>query len=80
MNITYFNFAIIQRDYSTSDLSPQVINFSMYDFEYVSGGALSLTGSRIGNASRTWQANEDADVTDWDKSSPIIVAGMIEKS
>lgn len=37
-----------------------------------------LTGSRIANATRTWQANEDVDVTGWDKANDFIFAAMVE--
>ena len=49
--------------------------------EYVAAGSvLSLVGSRIANASRSWQAAEDADVSDWNKSNPIIISAMIERT
>lgn len=49
--------------------------------KYFIGGAAGvpiLAGSRIANATRTWQADEDIDVVDWDKANPFIFAIAIE--
>lgn len=43
----------------------------------MAGSGFDLTGSRIANATRTWQAVEDADVTNWDKSD-FVFAAMVE--
>jgi len=44
MNVVVFNGALIQRDYSTSDLPPLTINGALWDFEYIAagGGGLSI--------------------------------------
>jgi hypothetical protein len=43
----------------------------------MAGSDLVLTGSRIANATRAWQAVEDADVTGWD-ADDFIFAAMVE--
>jgi len=38
----------------------------------------TLSGSRIGNATRTWQAGEDVDIVDWLKTNDFIFAIAME--
>lgn len=47
---------------------------------YLIGGGsdYTLSGSRIANATRTWQANEDVDVTGWTKANDFIFAAAVE--
>jgi len=40
----------------------------------------ALSGSRIANATRVWQATEDVGKTDWDKALDFILATAIETS
>lgn len=49
------------------------------DRKYWLDGQLILTGSRIADGQRNWEANEDADVTAWNKADPAILAYMLEK-
>ena len=35
---------------------------------------ITLAGSRIANGTRTWQADEGLDITDWNRSNPFIIA------
>lgn len=44
----------------------------------MSGSGFDLTGSRLQNATRVNQANEDADVADWAKADDFIVCAMVE--
>lgn len=44
----------------------------------MAGSALTLTGSRLQNATRVNQAVEDADVTDWAAGDDFIVCTMVE--
>lgn len=48
--------------------------------KYLIGGGspFELPGSRIANATRTWQANEDTGVIDWDKANDFIIAAAVE--
>jgi len=41
------------------------------------GTDFSLSGSRIANATRVWQANEDIDIADWDKTNDFIIAAAV---
>lgn len=41
-------------------------------------GTVILAGSRIANATRTWQADEDLDVADWTKTNDFIFAIALE--
>lgn len=44
------------------------------------GSAFTVSGSRIANATRTWQAAEDTPVTNWNKANDFIVAIAFESS
>lgn len=44
----------------------------------MAGSAFDLTGSRLQNATRVNQANEDADVIDWPKANDFILCAMVE--
>ncbi|KKL99136.1 hypothetical protein LCGC14_1817490, partial [marine sediment metagenome] len=44
----------------------------------MSGSDFDLTGSRLQNATRVSQANEDADVVDWVKDDAFILCAMVE--
>lgn len=44
----------------------------------MAGSGIDWTGSRIANATRTWQANEDVAVTGWTKEDDFIVGVMNE--
>lgn len=67
--------------YAETDPSAQgYYTAEMLCFKSEAPAGLELTGSRIANASRSWQAVEDADVSGWNKSNPVIIGAMIEKT